>query len=757
MGRQSSKGISKQNCTIDESGTCSFSGIKHHLQSNGSPAPQAASSATSTELAPVVASVPPPPPPPPLALAFSRFFSRIFSHGLSLTSPSAPPAPALPPSTSLAQRTQSAWRVFHMSPFHVRQTLRPIHDSRISPSRAASAAMMVPLTWNGTVPTAMMALTALWPNWGLVEDVRRAGLGEGRREDGDVRHGARRELEQLVRRQRRQGALRGLGGGPGRREHDGRELGAVRGHGGLVLDVLLELGRVVLLVARRRAEAEVAELGNHVFRVVAEGRRQGARQGGELGAGLAHLAALEERLENVVAGLGDEHGHGRQDAVDGGDEVVLAEAVEGAQGRVRGNVVADVGGHARGEEVLVQRAEQLAGGVRQQRLEDARADGVVDHAVDKVGRLRVAVGERHGRPRQQAVQERLLVGRRRLGLVRLVVQRNVELEQELQQRVAGRVLDEDAERRKVHARRGVLDDLPRRHGEGRRHGAELFRRFVGVASVASAGRAHNEEHAQRVRRETVRQEIAQVLLKLVQRHEDQVLHGVFRFRAGGRLALLLPARRVDDKRRGAAELLRHDGGALQEQGLAAVAREAVLDEAEEVAGKGAKDVLLLRRRAQQDEPLHEPRQRLRARELELLADGLAVHALQEHVALLVGRELVELEHLVGALEVLLLLVVEHAEELPLGPPPVGARAEGVVGVVVVGVWVSVGALRGAGAVGVGIVPVVLALVVRGAAPLRLAVRLGAGVLGRFALRLALVAELLAFGARLAHCENGLAA
>ncbi|KAK0611579.1 hypothetical protein B0T14DRAFT_530697 [Immersiella caudata] len=81
--------------------------------------------------------------------------------------------------------------------------------------------------------------------------------------------------------------------------------------------------------------------------------------------------------------------------------------------------------------------------------------------------------------------------------------------------------------------------------------------------------------------------------------------------------------------------------------------------------KRLKQMLLLLRARQQHQPLHQPRARLTTRQLQLLALCLPVNILQEDLTLLFRREIVQLEQLVRAPKVFLLLVLEHAEELAL--------------------------------------------------------------------------------------------
>lgn len=72
--------------------------------------------------------------------------------------------------------------------------------------------------------------------------------------------------------------------------------------------------------------------------------------------------------------------------------------------------------------------------------------------------------------------------------------------------------------------------------------------------------------------------------------------------------------------------------------------------------------LELRRCRQLDQSLHQSRARLAVGDLEFLAIGLAVDVGQEKASLLGIGEVVHLEHLVGALEVFLLVLVQHTEE-----------------------------------------------------------------------------------------------
>lgn len=76
-------------------------------------------------------------------------------------------------------------------------------------------------------------------------------------------------------------------------------------------------------------------------------------------------------------------------------------------------------------------------------------------------------------------------------------------------------------------------------------------------------------------------------------------------------------------------------------------------------------ILQLGGRGEQDQPLEQARAGLAVGDLEFLAVGFLVDALEKKRALAGRLKLVQLEHLVGALEVLLLVVVEHAVELHL--------------------------------------------------------------------------------------------
>ncbi|RCI12793.1 hypothetical protein L249_0095 [Ophiocordyceps polyrhachis-furcata BCC 54312] len=119
------------------------------------------------------------------------------------------------------------------------------------------------------------------------------------------------------------------------------------------------------------------------------------------------------------------------------------------------------------------------------------------------------------------------------------------------------------------------------------------------------------------------------------------------------------SRALDDE---AGHVTGNDTGGAQKESLAAVAGEPVLNKCEKVAGPGGKKMLLLPRRRKLNQPLHQTGARLAAGELQLLAPGLAVDVFDEEVAVLDGGELVQLQHLVCAAKVLLLLVREHAEE-----------------------------------------------------------------------------------------------
>jgi len=72
--------------------------------------------------------------------------------------------------------------------------------------------------------------------------------------------------------------------------------------------------------------------------------------------------------------------------------------------------------------------------------------------------------------------------------------------------------------------------------------------------------------------------------------------------------------------------------------------------------------LELSRCRQLDQSLHQSRARLAVGDLEFLAIGLAVDVGQEKASLLGIGKVVHLEHLVGALEVFLLVLVQHTEE-----------------------------------------------------------------------------------------------
>ncbi|KAK4444962.1 hypothetical protein QBC34DRAFT_413957 [Podospora aff. communis PSN243] len=94
-------------------------------------------------------------------------------------------------------------------------------------------------------------------------------------------------------------------------------------------------------------------------------------------------------------------------------------------------------------------------------------------------------------------------------------------------------------------------------------------------------------------------------------------------------------------------------------------RKPMRHQADKMPPKRHKQPLLLPRIRKQHQPLHQPRARLTTRQLQLLALRLLVHILQKDLALLGRREIVQLEQLVGAPKVLLLLVLEHAEEFAL--------------------------------------------------------------------------------------------
>lgn len=82
-------------------------------------------------------------------------------------------------------------------------------------------------------------------------------------------------------------------------------------------------------------------------------------------------------------------------------------------------------------------------------------------------------------------------------------------------------------------------------------------------------------------------------------------------------------------------------------------------------------ILQLGGRGEQDQPLEQARAGLAVGDLEFLAVGFLVDALEKKRALAGRLKLVQLEHLVGALEVLLLVVVEHAVELHLAGAEIG--------------------------------------------------------------------------------------
>jgi hypothetical protein len=79
-----------------------------------------------------------------------------------------------------------------------------------------------------------------------------------------------------------------------------------------------------------------------------------------------------------------------------------------------------------------------------------------------------------------------------------------------------------------------------------------------------------------------------------------------------------------------------------------------------LAAELLEQVLQLVGRGQQDQTLQQARARLAVGNLQLLAVGLFVDAVEEELARVLVLELVQLQHLVGTLEVLLLVVVEHA-------------------------------------------------------------------------------------------------
>ena len=79
-----------------------------------------------------------------------------------------------------------------------------------------------------------------------------------------------------------------------------------------------------------------------------------------------------------------------------------------------------------------------------------------------------------------------------------------------------------------------------------------------------------------------------------------------------------------------------------------------------------KEFLKLLWRRKLDQSFHQARARLTASQLELLAIGFAIDVGEEQVTLVRISKGVELQHLVGFPEVVLLLFVQHAEKWPFG-------------------------------------------------------------------------------------------
>lgn len=141
--------------------------------------------------------------------------------------------------------------------------------------------------------------------------------------------------------------------------------------------------------------------------------------------------------------------------------------------------------------------------------------------------------------------------------------------------------------------------------------------------------------------------------------EEQALHTRKRLVAARRRRLRLSA--VGDIRR--VHLSRRHHHRALKQDLAAVGRKAVLHQVQKVARKDAPQLLELRRRRQQHQLFEQPRAPLAARNLELLAVGLAVDVGDEEAALGGVGEAVALEEVVGAAEVFGFFVGEEAVEL----------------------------------------------------------------------------------------------
>ena len=81
-----------------------------------------------------------------------------------------------------------------------------------------------------------------------------------------------------------------------------------------------------------------------------------------------------------------------------------------------------------------------------------------------------------------------------------------------------------------------------------------------------------------------------------------------------------------------------------------------------LSAKLLEQCLELSRCRQLNQSLHQSRARLAVGDLEFLAIGLAIDVGQEKTSLLGVGKVVHLEHFVGALEVFLLVLVQHTEE-----------------------------------------------------------------------------------------------
>ena len=374
--------------------------------------------------------------------------------------------------------------------------------------------------------------------------------------------------------------------------------------------------------------------------------------------------ALKEGLEDGRSGALDETGDLRDDGGGCLLEVFAGNALEDFDDDVGCNLVASQRADAVFEGGAVDLLEELPGGVRDEGFEEARPNRLVYEAADECcrgGALSFnVVGEEFSQDG---------AGRFWGEIFRLCRAGELQLEEELEGWVGSLVAGQNLNGRLVEDGRSVGDELVDCVLEGGWDGAcfqaELFGRRleaggcdIFLLSALEKGfcrgfcegfsREDDKEDAKGVGCESVVEEESDLSFEFVQGVEEGVLHRHVDFVSWCRLIF--------------GEFQRDYRRRMDEERLAAMTGESMLDQVQELSAELLEQRLLLCRRAQQDQPLHQPRARLAIGNLQFLPLCLFEDVGEEQRPVFVGREVIELEQFVRATKVFLFFFGKEAVE-----------------------------------------------------------------------------------------------